>query len=214
MIYSATGCEIPKLFVEVFENTFDLNFERYIAAEGRGFIALELSKDHPEGLLVARCGLDEGRATVLSGEAIKLGFPDALGAYFTPSRFQISPLKDDVLVIAQRWLNLDNRDRTAIAYHEACHCIRDSKIFSDFESESVELSKARKLRKFTQYAYNDELGHDDQWFALIVARAQNLQSAYPKMFSSIWDVVVTALNGDIDSQALLEEAPDLLEGMP
>ena len=100
MIFSATGSEIPKLFVEVFEKTFDMSFEGYLAGESRGYIALVVSGENRHGLLAAQCGLDERSATTLASDAMKLARLDSVGAYFTPSRFQIAPLKHDVLLVS------------------------------------------------------------------------------------------------------------------
>ncbi len=214
MIYGPSGSEIPRLFAEVFAKVFGLDFERYLVREGRGFVALLVTGASVKGELVARCNLDEQSETALITDVDKLGQPNAFGGYFTPSRFQNPPVKHDVLYIAQRWLDRDAKGRVATAFHEACHCYRDSNSFQVSPEVSAALPKARKLRRFTQYPNDDLYGHDDPWYALLVASAGKLQAAYPQLFTTIRDVVVTALTGDLDEQAMMDEAVDLWEDAP
>jgi hypothetical protein len=197
MIFSPNASEIPKLFVEVFEKTVDLEFQNYLANEGRGFIAVVVSDENPGGLLVARCGLDERSATTLFMDVMEMRLPNGLGAYLTPSLFPNGPLEHDVLLIQQRWLNLDTNGRIAIAYHEVCHCFCESKLFHSISDSSVAYHGGKHYRKFTSYHDNDDFGHHPQWFALLVQNAQIMQSKYPGLFASAHAVIESALSGDI-----------------
>lgn len=211
MTFSAVGSEIPKLFVEVFHKTFGLRFEDYLTNEGRGFIAVVISNENPAGLLAARSGLDEQPASALLGDVMKGSRFDGFGAYFTPTRFLKAPFAHDVLLIQQRWLDLDSRGRTAIAFHEACHCFRDSKLFGGISETSVAFRGGKYYRRFTQYHDSDDFGHDPQWFALLSEKAEVLQSGYSNLFASGHAVIESALCGDIrlsEGEVLPEYKPE------
>jgi len=207
MIFSPNGSEIPKLFVEVFANTFKVSFEDYLVNEGRGFIALVVSSTHPNGTLAARCGLDEQSPIALEADARNLGWSDVFGGYFNPSLFQNPPISYDVLLVKQRWLDLDLKGRTAIAYHEACHCFRESKLFQPMPECSDPYRGGKHYRKFTGYHDNDDLRHDGQWFALLVDKAGTMQSEFSGHFASPHEVINSGLSGDLllDEGQLLPE---------
>jgi hypothetical protein len=202
------------MFADALSNVLGFDYETYLAQEGRGFIAFVVSSASGSNQLVARYRLDEPSAIALMTAAKQLGQPEAFGGYFTPSRLRHAPVKEDVLYIAQRWLDLDEKGRLAIAYHEACHCYRNSNRFQPYPTNSLVFPKVRKVRGHSKYPYDDEFWHDDQWFALLVDKAGSLRCKYPLLFASVTDAVVSALQGDLDAESMTTEEGNFLEATP
>ena len=98
----------------------------------------------------------------------------------------------------------------AIAYHEACHCYRDCDQFQPYPTDSLVFSKARRVRGHSKYSYEDEFGHDDQWFTLLVDKAVSLRCKYPLLFASVTDAVKSALQKDLDADSMTTEEGDFL----
>ena len=215
----AHEANITEVFIRLMTDVFGLDYENYLDQEGRGFCVFSIVPDKIR--IIMRFNIDEQEANTLKAKVESRGKADAIGGYYTPSldRVPACRFEHDILFVSDAWQNLDKKKMYAIAYHEACHCYRESKQFHDYSNSSQAITQARIISKHTCYANECGLGHDEQWFALVAGTARKMWMKHPYLFDSVRDVVETALWGDRFDEPMDDvdwgslETPPIIDGL-
>ncbi len=203
------------LFFDLMSNVFGIDYRDYLTQNHRGLCTVLSSETSLEIKLVDSYNISPQAEEQLLVAVNQRGRVDSLAGYYTPSMdHQLQgPINHDVLIVSDKLRGDSEKQQVATIYHEACHCYREC-LYLDESEQSSFLEQGRKIRKFTYY-HDDERGrHDDQWFALLAAKARKVRELYPGLFKSTKDVVETSLKGDWTGETMedvewseLEESP-------
>lgn len=196
---------IPHLFLELMSRVFDLDLREYLTEVGRGFCAFSVPGQSSGLRLLTHFGLRIEDAQALLADVERRRLPKATGGYYTLSLDPNPTLgfHHDMLFISEAWQNATEKHILGTAYHEACHCYHQSNRFQPYPESSAALQEARIIRKFMPYyAYEDGCGHEDQWYALVLAAAGKMQEQYPRLFRDLREVVETALHDDWNKEPM------------
>jgi len=206
----------PDVFLEMLADVFEFDYESYLGEKGRGFCVFRVrGAAAPPGLLL-NLGMERPDADALLIAATQRGLPQALGGYYTPS---LDPLpahrfNHDMLFISDDWHNATQKQKLGTAYHEACHCFRESDNFTRYPELAAPLTQGRAIRAYTQYQFDPGIGHDDQWFALLAGAAKHMQLGHPQVFASAREVVEAGLTRDWDEEPMNDVDWAALEATP
>jgi hypothetical protein len=186
------------VFFDVLTGVFGFDYGTYLREEGRGFCGFRIAGAAAAPELLLHLGMERHDADALLIAVTQRGLPQALGGYYTPALDPVPDLRlnHDMLFISDDWHNAMQKQKFGTAYHEACHCFRESRCFTPYPELSAPLTQGRIVRAYTQYQFDPGIGHDDQWFALLAGAAKQMQLRHPQVFANAREVVEMGLTKD------------------